>query len=266
MGWFMLGRFGDRFGPALTALAGAVVALVLMLTYLQLNPPDGRYSDDDIQRLADERIEEITPAPPIEPEIYALVQPSVVTVFRERPDANGRASGGLGSGVVVDEFGNILTAYHVIAGKAEVTVGFADGSLRRATVDVEEPERDLAVLHVEGLPQGVTPATLGGGVRTGDKVMAIGSPYGLEGSFTAGVVSNTGRNFLVDQTGTVLTDMIQFDAAVNPGSSGGPLIDMAGRVVGIVTGIRTTGPEGGFIGMGFAVPIETAGGALPPVG
>src|SRR5688572_19985019 len=101
MGWFMLGRFGDRFGPALTALAGAVVALVLMLTYLQLNPPDGRYSDDDIQRLADERIEEITPAPPIEPEIYALVQPSVVTVFRERPDANGRASGGLGSGVVV---------------------------------------------------------------------------------------------------------------------------------------------------------------------
>jgi S1-C subfamily serine protease len=261
----MLRNLSTRLGPALTALAGALVALVLTFAFLQLNPPGGRYDDADIQRLADERIEQITPTPPLEPELYALVQPSVVTVFREPPNAQGRFSGGLGSGVVIDEFGNILTAYHVIAGKTEVTVGFADGSVRTATVDVEEPDRDLAVLHVDGLPAGVTPATIGGGVRTGDKVMAIGSPYGLEGTFTAGVVSNTGRNFVVDQTGAVLTDMIQFDAAVNPGSSGGPLIDMGGRVVGIVTGIRTTGPEGGFIGMGFAVPIETAGGALPAI-
>jgi S1-C subfamily serine protease len=262
----MLRSLGARLGPALIAVAGALVALVLMLAYLQINPPAGRYDDADIQRLADERIDEITPSPPIEPEIYALMQPSVVTVFREPPNPQGRTAGGLGSGVVVDDFGNILTAYHVVAGKKEVTVGFADGSLRTATVDVEEPERDLAVLHVNGLPAGVTPATLGGGVRTGDKVMAIGSPFGLESSFTAGVVSNTGRSFVVDATGTVLTDMIQFDAAVNPGSSGGPLVDMAGRVVGIVTGIRTTGADGGFIGLGFAVPIETAGGALPPVG
>ena len=261
----MLRNLGKRFGPALTALAGAVVAFALVLAYLQINPPDGRYDDEDIQRLADERIEEITPTPPLEPEIYALVQPSVVTVFREPPNAQGRTSGGLGSGVVIDEFGNILTSYHVIAGKTEVTVRFADGSTRTATVDTEEPERDLAVLHVNALPQGVVPATIAGGVRTGDKVMAIGSPFGLEGTFTSGVVSATGRNFVVDQTGTVLTNMIQFDAAVNPGSSGGPLIDMGGRVVGIVTGIRTTGADGGFIGMGFAVPIESAGSALPAI-
>ena len=261
----MLRNLGTRLGPALTALVGAFVAVALMFTYLQLNPPGGRYDDEDIQRLADERIEEITPTPPLEPELYAFVRPSVVTVFREPANAQGRTSGGLGSGVVIDDFGNILTSYHVIAGKTEVTVRFADGSTRTATVDVEEPERDLAVLNVNGLPAGVIPATLGGGVRPGDPVMAFGSPFGLEGTFTSGVVSATGRNFVVDQTGTVLADMIQFDAAVNPGSSGGPLVDMGGRVVGIVTGIRTTGQDGGFIGMGFAVPIQTAGGALPAI-
>ncbi|HWO73894.1 MAG TPA: trypsin-like peptidase domain-containing protein, partial [Dehalococcoidia bacterium] len=100
----------------------------------------------------------------------------------------------------------------------------------------------------------------------GDRVLAIGSPFGLEGSLSAGVVSGLGRNFLVEETGQVLTNMIQFDAAVNPGNSGGPLVDMNGRVVGIVTGIVNPTRDRVFVGLGFAVPIEAASGVLPPLG
>jgi S1-C subfamily serine protease len=261
----MFRNLGARFSTAITALIGACIALVLLLVYLQVNPPAGQYNDADIQRLADQRIEAITPSPPIEPEIFNLVRPSVVTIFREPPNS-GAADRGLGSGVVVDEFGNILTAYHVIQGKTEVSVRFADGSIHTGTVDKQQPERDLAVVHVEGLPDGVTAATLAGGVRPGDEVLAFGSPFGLEGTLTSGVVSSLGRTFIVNETGQVLTDMIQFDAAVNPGSSGGPLVDAGGRVVGIVTGIVNPTQDSVFVGMGFAVPIESASGVFPPVG
>jgi S1-C subfamily serine protease len=168
--------------------------------------------------------------------------------------------------VIVDEFGNILTAYHVIEGASEVTVRFFDGTEAVATVDREEPERDLAVLHVGQLPQTVFPATLAGSVRPGDRVMAIGAPFGIEGTLTMGVVSGLNRSFVVEKTGQVLTGMIQFDAAVNPGNSGGPLVDMAGRVVGIVSGIINPTQDGVFIGLGFAVPIESASGIFPPLG
>ncbi len=114
------------------------------MAYLEFNPQPGRYTDADIQRLADERITQITPTPPLEPEVYAMVRPSVVLIMR---DANDRDAG-LGSGVVVDEFGNILTSYHVVAGLDQVTVHFFDGSSQVATVDVVQQERDLAVLHV----------------------------------------------------------------------------------------------------------------------
>jgi S1-C subfamily serine protease len=96
--------------------------------------------------------------------------------------------------------------------------------------------------------------------------MAIGAPFGIEGTFTQGVVSGVNRSFVVEQTGRVLTGMIQFDAAVNPGNSGGPLIDMAGRVVGIVSGIINPTQDGVFIGLGFAVPIDSASGIFPPLG
>lgn len=246
----------------LTALGGALLALVLVLVYLQVSPQAGRYSDADIQRLADERIAQITPTPPLEPEIYAMLRPSVVVIMRDakNPDA------GIGSGVVVDEFGNILTSYHVIEGLERVTVRFFDGSTATATVDKKQQERDLAVLHVPGLPPNVTPAVLSGGARTGDRVMTIGAPFGLEGSASAGIISATGRNFVVQETGQLLTNMIQFDANANPGNSGGPLVDMSGRVVGIVTGLVNPTNDRVFVGLGFAVPIEAASGVLPPLG
>ena len=246
----------------LTALLGALLGVAILLAYLELNPQSGRYTDADIQRLADERIAEITPTAPLEPEVYALVRPSVVLIMR---DGNDREAG-IGSGVVIDEFGNILTSYHVVAGLDQVTVRFFDGSTAVATVDVTEEERDLAILNVANLPQSVPPATLAGGVRPGDRVMAIGAPFGLEGSVSAGVISATGRSFVVEETGQVLTNMLQFDASANPGNSGGPLVDMSGRVVGIVTGLVNPTKDRVFVGLGFAVPIEAASGVLPPLG
>jgi S1-C subfamily serine protease len=254
----------QRLQPWFTALAGAGIAIVVMLIYLDTNPPGGRYDDTDIRAIADQQIEAIPPVPPVEPEIYNMVRPSVVTVYRDAGE--GETERGVGAGVIVDEFGNILTAYHVIEGSSEVTVRFFDGTEATATVDREEPERDLAVLHVAQLPQTVFPATLAGSVRPGDRVMAIGAPFGIEGTLTMGVVSGLNRSFVVEKTGQVLTGMIQFDAAVNPGNSGGPLIDMAGRVVGIVSGIINPTQDGVFIGLGFAVPIESASGIFPPLG
>jgi S1-C subfamily serine protease len=258
----MARRFLHAARFPLTALIGGALSVGVLLFYLELNPQPGRYNDTDIQRLADERISEITPTPPLEPEIYALVRPSVVLIQR---DPNSREAG-VGSGVVVDEFGNILTSYHVVAGLDQVTVRFYDGSTSIATVDVAQEERDLAILNAQSVPPGVIPAVLSGGVRPGDRVMAIGAPFGLEGSLSSGIVSAVGRSFVVEQTGQVLENMIQFDAAANPGNSGGPLVDMAGRVVGIVTGLVNPTEDRVFVGLGFAVPIEAAGGVIPPLG
>ncbi len=258
----MFRRFLHLARFPLTALAGGLLAVAAVLAYLEVEPQPGRYTDADIERLADERISQITPTPPLEPEVYALVRPSVVLVMR---DANNRGDGD-GSGIVIDEFGNILTSYHVVAGLDRVTVRFWDGSIQVATVDVEQADRDLAILNVEFIPQSVTPAVLSGGVRPGDRVMAIGAPFGLEGSVSSGVVSATGRSFVVEETGQILTNMIQFDAPVNPGNSGGPLVDLSGRVVGIVTGLVNPTKERVFVGLGFALPIEAAGGVLPPLG
>jgi len=100
----------------------------------------------------------------------------------------------------------------------------------------------------------------------GDKVLAIGSPFGLQGSVSEGIVSGLGRSFFVEETQQVIQGMIQFDAAVNPGSSGGPLVDMNGRVIGIVSGIINPTNARVFIGLGFAVPIEAAGAIMAPLG
>jgi len=259
----MIKRFASRYRTTLTTLGSALLGMLLVLVYLQVNPQDGRYSDADIRRLAQERIDSITPVPPLEPEIYAMVRPSVVVITNGPPDSK---DSGVGSGVVVDLNGSILTAYHVVAGANVVNVRFYDGTIVTGTVSQVQPDRDLATVQVRRLPNGVGPATLAGGVRQGDQIMAIGSPFGLEGSVSSGVVSAIGRNFTVEATGQVLQNMIQFDAAVNPGNSGGPLVDLNGRVVGIVTGLINPTDDRVFIGLGFAVPIEAASGIFAPLG
>lgn len=246
-------------------LAASALAVGLMLLYLQLEPQEGRYDDSDIRRLANEQIASVTPPPPPGPQVYSLIRPAVVLISHSSTSQTGTPSRGLGAGVVFDLNGSILTAYHVVAGSDNVNVRFYDGTSTTGTVVQKQPERDLAVVQVRRLPDGVQPAVLGGGVDQGTDVMAIGAPFGLDGSASLGIVSGLGRRFTVEETGQVLENMIQFDAAVNPGNSGGPLVDMKGQVVGIVTGIINPSGTSTFIGLGFAVPIQAASGIVAPV-
>jgi S1-C subfamily serine protease len=260
----MMGRVAARVGLPLAVLAGALLGVAIMLVYLQVRPPAGQFSANDIRRLADERIASITPAPPVEPLIYAQLRPAVVLISIAGRNPDNSSFSGRGAGVVVDQNGSILTSLHVIAGAQTVEVRFYDGTVAQARVVRTLPDRDLALIQVPRLPDGIEPATLGGGVSPGDRVLAIGAPFGLDASVSEGVVSATGRVF-TDPSGRRLENMIQFDAAVNPGNSGGPLVDMAGRVVGIVTGITNPTGQNVFIGLGFAVPIQAAGGLQAPI-
>jgi S1-C subfamily serine protease len=127
-------------------------------------------------------------------------------------------------------------------------------------VKSSDPDHDIAVLTPAKLPEVVVPAVLGGGAQIGDEAFAVGHPLGLVGSLSSGVISGLDRSFPLSN-GKTLTGMIQFDAAVNPGNSGGPLLNRNGQVIGIVTGLANPAGDDDFIGIGFAVPIGTAGGA-----
>jgi serine protease DegQ len=171
----------------------------------------------------------------------------------------------IGSGVVVTESGRILTALHVVTGTDRWVVVFADGSKSDAELVGSQPENDLAVLQPKHLPDEQPAATLASSttLRPGDEVVATGFPFGIGPSVTAGVVSGLKRTFVdPDNQKTKLTNLIQFDAAVNPGNSGGPLVNRDGEVVGIVTAIANPSGSGVFAGIGFAVPIENAARAV----
>ena len=183
--------------------------------------------------------------------IYQRVRPSVVVV---------RTNDALGTGVVVADDGTIVTANHVIAGATRITVRFFDGTTAKAAVASANPKLDVAVLRPDSLPETVVPAALGGAADVGAQVVAIGNPLGLTDSVSAGVVSGLDRT--ADTDHGKFSGLIQFDASVNPGSSGGPLLDARGLVVGIVVSLATPDGQDAFAGIGFAVPIGAAlGGA-----
>jgi putative serine protease PepD len=194
-----------------------------------------------------------TPVPVTE--MYRQVLPSVVMITSSR--------GSLGSGVIVTDTGTVLTANHVVSGGGSITILFADGTKTSATVAAADPKIDIAALIPKKLPEVVVPATLGGGVAVGSDVVAMGNPLGLRHSTTTGIVS--GLNRTTKTKAGVLSGLIQFDAAVNPGSSGGPLLNTQGLVVGVVVSIADPGDDEAFAGIGFAVPIGTAlGGDFGP--
>ena len=174
----------------------------------------------------------------------------------------------VGSGVVIVDKGTILTNLHVVLGAKRVQVVFADGLKSDATVVAMQPEHDLAVLQAETIPDDLVAATMRStaDLALGDQVVAVGFPFGIGPSVTAGVVSGLRREFRSPEGKRLLTNLIQFDAAVNPGSSGGPLVTAGGEVVGIVTAILNPTDQRFFVGIGFAVPIENAAAAagLPP--
>ncbi|MFD0469736.1 S1C family serine protease [Nonomuraea thailandensis] len=179
------------------------------------------------------------------PDVYKRVGPSVVVI---------QAGESLGTGVIAADDGTVLTAHHVVKGAKDVNLTFADGTKAKAALTSADPERDVATLKPAKLPEIVVPATLGGGVAVGAPVVAIGNPLGLTYSVSTGVVSGLDRSA---EKGD-LSGLIQFDASVNPGSSGGPLLDARGLLIGIVVSIADPGGDEAFAGIAFAVPIGAA--------
>jgi S1-C subfamily serine protease len=155
-----------------------------------------------------------------------------------------------------------MTAFHVVEGATNIRVSFIDGTKASASIASTDPKNDIAVLQPERGPETIVPAVLGGGAQVGDVTFAVGHPLGFAGSLSSGVISGLNRSVTV-KGDKKLSGLIQFDAAVNPGNSGGPLLDRNGQVIGIVTALANPAAQrdGYFIGIGFAVPIGTAGGA-----
>jgi S1-C subfamily serine protease len=205
-------------------------------------------------------------------EIYRRRAPGVVFVRaqtlrtdRSPFDVYNRAqqSDSTGSGFVIDKDGLILTNAHVVEAATEIEVTFSDDHTVSATALGSDPDTDLALLRVRGQGENLHPLELGDSstVQVGDPTIAIGNPFGLERTLTTGVVSALQRR-LTAPSGFTIDDVIQTDAALNPGNSGGPLLDAAGRVIGINSQIAT-GEAGGSVGIGFAVPVNTAKSVIP---
>jgi S1-C subfamily serine protease len=232
-------RGSRRLLAGLAAVVALLVVIAVLATRLADAPPEAKAATPGPTPTAATNL--------TVPTIYQRLAPSVVIV---------RTGHDLGTGVIVADDGTILTANHVIAGGGSITVTFADGTTANATVAAANPKLDIAALTPARLPQAVVPANLGGGADVGASVVAIGNPLGLTDSVSAGVISGLDRT--ADTDHGKFSGLIQFDASVNPGSSGGPLLDVHGRVIGIVVSLATPDGEDAFAGIGFAVPIGAA--------
>jgi S1-C subfamily serine protease len=244
-------------------------------------------SQQDVSQGISQALASLTPPPADSQLAYRAVAPSLVLIETQVASSTAAASGGpapsgtpapsagtaaadgtLGSGVVVDASGDILTCLHVVAGATAIQVTFADGTKSPATIESTQPQDDIAVLQATQPPADIVPAVLGnpGSVQVGSEAFVIGNPFGLYDSISAGVVSGLNRSYQLPNNGPDLTGLIQVDAAVNPGDSGGPLVNRDGQVIGIVDALVNPTNQGVFIGIGLAVPINVAGGAagLPP--
>jgi prepilin-type processing-associated H-X9-DG protein len=245
--------------------AGGLFALVLVFMHATTTPPPRELTQRDLDAAVRHTLRNtLLPSPAAK--AYEVVRPSVVLVRglgHEQDGDEGTTQRGIGSGVVIVDKGIILTNLHVVLGAERVNVVFADGHESEAAVVSVQPENDLAVLQAKTIPDDLFPATLRstGDLALGDEVVAVGFPFGIGPSVSAGVVSGLRREFFSREGKRVLTNLIQFDAAANPGSSGGPLVTADGEVVGIVTAILNPSDRV-FIGIGFAVPIENAATAV----
>jgi len=242
-----------------------ILAIVVMLVPVHRPPPLISAQDvDELVSRAIDRHAAISPAA----RAYRVIAPSVVRVrvFGNHDDETaetGADARGIGTGVVIVGEGIILTNLHVVAGAKGIRVVFINGLESDASLVGARPEHDLAVLRAAIVPDDLVVATMRStaDLAPGAQVVAVGFPFGLGPSVSAGVVSGLRRDFTTPEGERALSNLIQFDAAANPGSSGGPLVTMDGEVVGIVTGILNPSGHGVFAGIGFAVPIENAAAA-----
>jgi S1-C subfamily serine protease len=250
--------------------AGAIALVVLVAVLASRTLVQPPITQRDIEAAVAHALET---RPPISPaaRAWAAIAPSVVGVraFGSEPadgdNSDGdSADGNVGTGVVIVDNGTILTNLHVVAGAERLRVEFADGQVSDATVIALEPKQDLAVLRAKTIPDDLKPATMRStqDLAVGDHVVAVGFPFGIGPSVSSGVVSGLRREFRSPEGERLLTNLIQFDAAANPGNSGGPLVTADGEVVGIVTAIMNPTEHRVFVGIGFAVPIETAAGSV----
>ena len=256
-----------RHEKAVLLAAGALVGVCVVFLNSAFTHPAPTLTQEDLDA-AVARTLEARPLPSPAAKAYQAVRNSIVRVRAigdgiEQDEYMQRA---VGSGVVVIDKGVILTNLHVVAGASRVIVTFFDGLESEATIVSTKPESDLAVLQARQIPDDLRAATLRSSkaLIEGEHVTAVGFPFGIGPSVSAGVISGIGRQYHAPEGARSLSNLIQFDAAANPGSSGGPLVNAVGEVIGIVTAILSA--SGTYSGIAFAVPIETAAGAagLPP--
>lgn len=269
-----LTRVGRQTGQRLRKVApfatGVLVAFVALWLYNVVSPPPPPLTQREVNDTIAKAMASATPAPAYSAGVYQAIMPSLVFIETElaEKDEDGKDKSALGSGVVINEEGAILTSLHVVSGSTSIKLTFADGTESAAKIINKQPENDIAVLQPSNPPKQIVPAVLGnpGAMRVGDEAYVVGNPLGLYGSMSAGVISGLNRSFRPEKSGTQLKGLIQFDAAANPGNSGGPLLNRYGQVIGIVTALVNPTGQDVFIGIAFAVPINVAGGGagMPP--
>jgi S1-C subfamily serine protease len=263
----------DRKALLQLCLAGFMGAAIALFANYKIQGPAQKLTQEDIDKAVAHALGTI-PLPSQAARAAEIIEPSVVRVKGYVSDRDAAKDPlryeeqGVGSGVLVVETGLILTNLHVVQSAEKIIVVFHNGHESEATIKSVQPDQDLAVLQVKTLPDDPKPATLRStaDLNKGDLVVAVGFPFGVGPSVSAGVVSGLRREFQSPEGKRQLSNLIQFDAAANPGNSGGPLVTADGEVVGIVTGILNPSGAKVFAGIGFAVPIEnaTAGLGVPP--
>jgi S1-C subfamily serine protease len=264
-----LRRTRTRARSAVPFTSGVVAAFVALLVFSALTPKPTLLTAQDVDSSIANAMASATVPPSFSSRVYAVIRPSLILIQVEGTDDNGEGTNGLGTGVIISDRGDILTSLHVVDGANDIKVTFADGTESEAQIVGRQVENDIAVLRASTPPEQIFPAVLGNpnAMHIGDEAYVVGNPFGLYGSMTTGVISGLERSFKPPNRNVRLSHLIQIDAAVNPGNSGGPLLNRSGQVVGIVTALLNPTEQDVFIGIGFAVPITLAGGAAgsPPV-
>ena len=249
-----------------------LLALMLAFSLVYRTQSERKITQQDINAAVLKTLE-TTQLPSAAAKAYDVISPSVVRVVAYRKEEGKNKDGkegerSVGTGVVMVDKGVILTNLHVVQGADIIHVTFADGLTTTASITGAQPENDLAVLQAHKIPDDMIAATMRStaDLRPGDQVMAVGYPFGIGPSASSGIVSGLARTFRSPEGQQEMRNLIQFDAAANPGNSGGPLVTMDGEVVGIVTAIYNPNQQRTFVGIGFAVPIENAASAagMPP--